>query len=57
MKMSKKMKECFTPHSVMHSLIGLGLGITLVSLIPSLGMLWIGVLIIIVAMVWDMSRK
>lgn len=55
--MDKKMKECFTPHSMMHSLIGLGIGITLVSLIPGLGMLWLGVLIIIVAVVLDMMRK
>ncbi len=57
MKMDKKMKECFTPHVMMHSLFGLGLGILVVSLIPSLGMLWLGVLIMIIATVLDMTRK
>lgn len=57
MKMSRKMKECFTPHVMMHSLVGLGIGITLVSLFPGLGMLWLGILIIIVAVVFDMMRR
>ena len=55
--MNKKMKECFTPHVLMHSLVGLGIGITLVSLFPALGMLWLGILIIIIGAVWDMMRK
>ncbi len=57
MKMDKKMKECMTPHAMMHSLIGLGLGITLVSLFPGLAMLWLGVSLIVVAVVLDMMRK
>ena len=56
-KMNKKMKECFTPHATMHSLIGLGLGITLVSIFPSLNSLLLGVVIIVVAVVWDTMRK
>ncbi len=55
--MTKKMKECFTPHVMMHSLFGLGLGIILVSLFPSLGMLWLGVAVIVVATLLDMMRK
>ena len=57
MKMDKKMKECFTPHAMMHSLFGLGLGMTLVSLFPSFGVLWLGLLVMVVAVVLDMTRK
>ena len=57
MKMDKKMKECFMPHVMMHSLIGLGIGIALVSLFPELAMLWLGVAIVVVAIVLDMMRK
>ncbi len=55
--MNKKMKECFTPHAIMHSLFGFGLGIALVSLVPSLNSLWLGIIIIVVATVWDTMRK
>lgn len=55
--MDKKMKACFSGHVIMHSLFGLGLGILLVSLIPSLGVLWLGLLIMVVAVVLDMMRK
>lgn len=55
--MNDKMKECFTPHAMMHSLFGLGLGITLVMLIPSLGNLWFGVGLMVVATVLDYMRK
>lgn len=55
--LNAKMKECFTPHAIMHSLMGLGLGIVLVSLVPSLGMLWLGVAIVVVVMVADFMRK
>lgn len=51
------MKECFTPHAMMHNLMGLGIGILLVSVIPSLGVWWIGVIVVIVAMVLDYMRK
>ncbi len=57
MALSNKIKECFTPHVMMHSLFGLGLGIVLVNLFPSLGMLWLGILLIVVAVVLDMMRK
>jgi hypothetical protein len=55
--MNAKMKDCFTPHVMMHSLFGLGLGITLVSLFPSLGLLWLGLVLMVVAIVLDMMRK
>ncbi|HEV2339667.1 MAG TPA: hypothetical protein VGT05_02745 [Patescibacteria group bacterium] len=51
------MKSCFTPHIMMHSLVGLGLGILLVSLIPGLALWWLGLLLIIAGVVWDMTRK
>lgn len=55
--MNAKMKSCFTPHAMMHSLFGLGLGIALVSLVPSLGSLVIGVGIMVVAFILDSMRK
>lgn len=57
MKLNKKMQECFTPHVIMHSIVGLGIGITLVSLFPALGMLWLGIIIIIIGAALDMMRK
>lgn len=55
--MNAKMKQCFEPHVLMHSLFGVGLGIVLVSLAPSLSNLWLGVGLIVVALVVDMMRK
>lgn len=55
--MNKKMKACFTPHVMMHSLFGLGLGIVLVALFPGLQMLWLGLLLMVVAVVLDAMRK
>lgn len=57
MKTDKMMKECFAPHTIMHSLFGLGLGLLLASLIPALSMWWLGVLLMVVAVVLDMMRK
>jgi hypothetical protein len=55
--MNKKMKSCFTPHVAMHSLFGVGLGIVLVSLFPILAVIWIGVLLMIIAVSLDAVRK
>lgn len=55
--MDAKMKECFTPHVMMHSLIGLGLGLVVVSLVPALANLWLGVGLVVVGVVWDKMRK
>lgn len=55
--MNDKMKACFTPHVMMHSLFGLGLGILLVNLVPSLNNVMIGVGAMVVAVVLDMMRK
>ncbi len=57
MNLDKKMKECMTPHAMMHGLMGLGLGIVLVSLVPAALNLWLGVALVVVAMVLDMMRK
>jgi len=55
--MNAKTKACFTPHVMMHSLFALGLGILLVSLMPSLGMWWLGLLLMVVGFLWDSMRK
>jgi len=55
--MDKKMKECFTPHAMMHSLMGLGLGILLVNFFPALNMAWLGLVVVVVAVVLDYMRK
>lgn len=55
--MTGKMKDCFTGHVLMHSLVGLGLGFLLVSLVPSLGNLWLGIVLIAVGIVADMIRQ
>lgn len=55
--MNEKIKSCFTPHVLMHSLFGLGLGLVLVNLFPSLSNLWLGVTFIVVAFILDTMRK
>ena len=55
--MDAKMRECFKPHSMMHSLFGLGLGIILVSLVPSLGTIWLGLAFAGGALIVDYMRK
>lgn len=57
MKMDAKMKSCFTPHVLMHSLFGLGLGLLLAGLIPGLGNVLLGLVLMVVAIVVDMMRK
>ena len=55
--MNDKIKECFTPHVLMHSLFGLGLGIFLTALFPSLSILWLGLVLMVVSVVLDYMRK
>ena len=55
--MDKKMKECFTPHAIMHSAIGLGIGLILAAVVPSLANVMIGVVIVVVAAALDFMRK
>lgn len=56
-KMNAKMKDCFQPHVLMHSLFGLGLGILLATWFEGLRMLWLGLGLIVVAVVLDVMRK
>jgi hypothetical protein len=53
----KNMSECMTPHMMMHSLFGMGLGITLCNLFPSLGILWVGLALMVAAWGLDYMRK
>lgn len=55
--MNAKMKDCFTPHVVMHSLFGLGLGIVIANRIVALDRVWLGLGLMVVAVVLDMMRK
>jgi len=55
--MNGKMKECFTSHAMMHYLFGLGLGILIVALIPTLGGAWLGLVLMAIAIVADSMRK
>ncbi len=55
--MNEKMRSCFKPHSMMHSLFGLGLGALLATVIPGLRVVWLGILIMAVAVVLDATRK
>ncbi|HSX15002.1 MAG TPA: hypothetical protein VLE72_03830 [Candidatus Saccharimonadales bacterium] len=55
--MSEKMKACFKPHVLMHSLFGLGLGLVLATVFTSLSNVWVGVAVMVVAVVLDMMRK
>lgn len=55
--MDKMMKDCMTPHAIYHTIIGIGLGIILVSLVPSVGGLVIGVVVVVVGGALDMMMK
>jgi hypothetical protein len=55
--MNGKMKACFTSHVLMHSLFGLGLGLFLAYLLPSLRVVWLGLALMAVALVLDAMRK
>lgn len=52
-----KMKSCFTSHTLMHSLFGLGLGVLVVSFVPNLAVWWLGLVLMVVATGWDAMRK
>ncbi|MBI4067781.1 hypothetical protein HY407_05350 [Candidatus Gottesmanbacteria bacterium] len=55
--MDKMMKECMKPHALAHMVTGFGLALVVVALWPSIGAmgLWLGVVVVVVGMVWDMS--
>jgi 1,4-dihydroxy-2-naphthoate octaprenyltransferase len=55
--MNAKMKQCFTPHVLMHSLFGLGIGLILADVWSGVAKWWIGVIILVVATVLDMMRN
>ena len=55
--MNAMMKDCFSPHVLMHSLFGLGLGLLLSAVIPSLANVWLGIIVIVVSLGLDMMRK
>ncbi len=57
MKMDAKMKQCFTPHVIMHSFVGLGLGLILADIWPGLAKWWLGLTIIVLAAIADTMRK
>lgn len=51
-----KMKECMKPHALLHALLGIGLGLILVSFMPALkeNAFMFGLLVAVVAIVGDM---
>lgn len=52
------MKDCFTPHVMMHSLIGLGLGLIIAHFWMGLaGNVWYGVALVVTGAVLDFMRK
>lgn len=55
--MNAKMKECFAPHVLMHSLFGLGLGLLLAAVFADLRQAWLGLVLMAVAVALDMTRK
>ncbi|MEK9146697.1 MAG: hypothetical protein AAB639_00700 [Patescibacteria group bacterium] len=53
--MKMDFKRCFTTHALLHNLFGIGLGLVLVALVPTLvtsALVW-GVVVIVVAMAAD----
>lgn len=51
----KMLEECFTPHSLVHLLMGIGVGLIVVSFVPSLlnNALMLGVLVVVVGFLAD----
>lgn len=50
-------KRCFTSHALSHSLFGLGLGLAVANLVPSVNSLLYGVVVMVVAIAWDAMAK
>lgn len=55
--MTGKLKDCFTLHSLMHGLFGLGLGLLLATLFAGLRLTWLAVALMVVAVAVDATRK
>ncbi|KKS04019.1 MAG: hypothetical protein UU56_C0011G0013 [Candidatus Curtissbacteria bacterium GW2011_GWA2_41_24] len=56
--MAAKFKECTKPHSLMHSLTGLGLGLLLVGLFAALGGqtgVVLGIILIVIGVLGDFA--
>lgn len=53
--MKMDLKRCFTTHALLHNLLGIGLGLVLVALIPALvsNALVLGIIAVVVAMAAD----
>ncbi len=53
MKNKYSMKDCMAPHALLHSLAGLGVGLILVSFMPSLASngLMVGIIVIVASFV------
>jgi len=54
---NEKMKSCFTPHVLMHSLFGLGLGILLAAVFEGVRAAWLGLVLMVAAVAFDWMRK
>ena len=63
MTMNEKMRQCFKPHVLMHSLFGLGLGLLVASLVVgqsihhARALLLVGVACMVVSVGLDVIRK
>ena len=57
--MNAKMKSCFTPHVLMHALMGFGLGMLIAALVAGhqMALVWVGIICVVVAFALDMMRK
>ena len=53
---SSKMQDCMSPHLLIHSLFGMGVGVTLVTIFPSLAVLWVGLALMVAAWGLDYMR-
>ena len=56
MNFDKMMKECMKPHALVHMVTGAGLGMLVMSFVPSLYMMgWVaGAVVVVVGIVLDM---
>ncbi len=61
MSFEKMLEECFTPHSLVHILMGVGVGMIVLSFVPSLmnNALVLGVLVVVVGFLadWMIQKK
>ena len=57
--MEKMMKECMKPHPLLHSLAGIGLGMIILSLVPTLtaNAMMIGIVLVILGIGGEFMMK